>query len=157
MISDYLGYNFSGKCLKKTIAKTIRMIKSSNIKFDAIAFTGISGALVAPSVATELEKQLIVVRKSLKYCHSMCMIEGCSKKNCRYIIIDDGISHGDTIKNILKELDKTRNQPDLKYKNFSIAKCVGVFLYGQDGEINRLKPILKKWKENGLDFPVIYK
>ena len=51
-------------------------IKESGIECDAIAFRGMSGALVGPMVALELGKEFIMVRKRNANSHSSYMVEG---------------------------------------------------------------------------------
>jgi adenine/guanine phosphoribosyltransferase-like PRPP-binding protein len=49
--------------LKNRIQKCVNILTPLKNNFDSIAFMGISGALVAPAVASELGKHLIAVRK----------------------------------------------------------------------------------------------
>lgn len=64
-------------------------------EFDAIAFRGMSGALIAPVVASRLKKSLIMVRKPNDDSHSTHKVEGDSAAR-RYIILDDFCCNGDT-------------------------------------------------------------
>ena len=49
---------------REFISKTCRDLKLWGLdKFDTVAFTGMSGALVAPQVADILDKQMLLVRK----------------------------------------------------------------------------------------------
>ena len=50
-----------------------------DIDFDTIVCTGISGAVFGPTLAYLMEKQLVVVRKSLKGTHSSRRLEA----NCK--------------------------------------------------------------------------
>jgi hypothetical protein len=70
--------------------------------FDAIAFRGMSGALVSAPIAIALKKHLILVRKNeVRYsCHG---VEG-PKGDYNYLIVDDLISSGDTVRAIHREI-----------------------------------------------------
>src|SRR5690348_8275544 len=64
-------------------------------KFDTIVFRGMSGSLIAPSVADHLNKPMLFVRKERTE-HSSYQLEGhCKVQN--YIIIDDLIFSGETV------------------------------------------------------------
>src|SRR6185437_651522 len=96
----FASYLNSG--LKKDLRNKVIMAMSDGIRhsgvedFDAIAFTGLSGALVAPIVADLLGKELIAVRKE-KTNHSSNQIEGYIAGKT-YIILDDCRSSGKTIR-----------------------------------------------------------
>lgn len=114
--TDYLDKAIDIKQLPKTINKLVAKIRKSKIKFDTIAFRGNSGAIVAPLVAIKLKKELLLIRKGAS--HASLKIEGnCNVEN--YIIIDDVIETGTTIKTIINGISKFA--PD--------ARPVGIFLY----------------------------
>jgi adenine/guanine phosphoribosyltransferase-like PRPP-binding protein len=86
-------------------------------RFDAIAFRGMSGAMVAPAVAIKLGKPFILVRKRGDGSHSEHQVEGavgCS----RYIIVDDLIASGETVRAIQDDVSR-----------HSKATCVGIALW----------------------------
>jgi len=96
------------KCVVK---KSIAILRAYD--FDAIAFRGLSGALIAPIIAMQMGKSLLAVRKDEKT-HSIHKVEGDISAR-RYIIVDDFIATGSTVRAILKHV-----------KDFSGAKCIGV-------------------------------
>jgi len=70
----------------------------------AVAFRGISGALVAPIVAFKLGLNAIAVRKPGADCHNgithhSIALEGSPVE--RYVIVDDFVNTGETIKKIV--------------------------------------------------------
>ena len=68
--------------------------------FDAIAFTGVSGMLIGPTICLRLGKPMIVVRKGdLDDCHSSNRVEGFQAAK-RYVIVDDFVGSGDTVRRI---------------------------------------------------------
>src|SRR5271165_2371097 len=98
--------------LQKYTDLSIKALLSSKEKFDTIAFTGMSGALIAPIVAFEMGKNLLMVRKGST--HSLHDLEGYIKCK-RYVILDDFIDTGATVKRVQKAI----------YNEISSAKCIG--------------------------------
>lgn len=81
-------------------------------KFDAIAFTGMSGALIAPPVSLKLGKPFIMVRKPYVSGHSEWAVEGDYGAKS-YIILDDFMATGETVKRIRKQIAAV--MPSAKY------------------------------------------
>ena len=102
---------------KYTAKKVVKMIKARGLKFDAIACRGVSSMLISPIVAMRLNKSLIVVRKG-EATHSSYIVEGDHGAR-RYLIIDDFIDSGDTIRAITEEI----------YDVNKDAQCVGFIAY----------------------------
>jgi adenine/guanine phosphoribosyltransferase-like PRPP-binding protein len=73
------------------------------LEFDAIAFSGQSGSLIAPIVAMLMGKSLIVVRKRGVRSHSSYIVEG-DRAAKSYLILDDLTSSGQTIEYIQESL-----------------------------------------------------
>lgn len=122
-IGSYLTYFLGGDELTRVQKKVIKELRQFGVKkFDAIAFRGMSGALIAPAVAAKLKKELVMIRKSGQS-HSKYIVEGeLDIKN--YVIIDDTIATGKTIDVIQKRVRTKLN------KN---AKCVAICLYNYYG------------------------
>lgn len=97
--------------------KSLLKIKRKH-PFEAIAFTGTSGAALAYPLSYKLKIPLICVRKSVRDNHFKDKLEGAIFANS-YIIVDDCIDSGKTIKNIIKNIS-LRNQSSI---------CKGVYLY----------------------------
>jgi adenine/guanine phosphoribosyltransferase-like PRPP-binding protein len=98
--------------LKNRIQKCVNILTPLKNNFDSIAFMGISGALVAPAVASELGKHLIAVRKEITR-HSTHNVEVGFKKPKNYIIIDDFVDSGSTIKSIVQNIQRRHPQAKL--------------------------------------------
>jgi orotate phosphoribosyltransferase len=103
------------KIILDWLAKWVREIDA-----DAIAFRGVSGALVAPCVADRTGKSLLVVRKpsSEEDRHSSLRVEG-EMDIHSYVIIDDLVSTGQTLNAIAGDIAeacraKKRRQPKLR-------------------------------------------
>lgn len=91
----------------------------SQLKFDAVAFTGLSGSVIAGAVASEMDKYLYCVRKSEENRHSGYQVEG-PMTGLRYIVIDDFISTGATIKRVIELVAA---------HTYDKAVCAGVYLW----------------------------
>jgi orotate phosphoribosyltransferase len=94
--------------------------------FEAIAFSGSSGCAAAFYLAALHEIPLIYVRKDNEECHGNsleCNIgyEGTIKK---YLIVDDFISTGTTVRRISEKITRTAQG-----RNAYPAKCIGILCY----------------------------
>jgi adenine/guanine phosphoribosyltransferase-like PRPP-binding protein len=124
--SIYLTKIFEPSNFEVVVEEAIDFLAPKTDEFDAIAFCGASGSLVAPVLAYTLNKSMIVVRKLKEIrSHSCLEVEG---RDCkRFLIVDDFSSTGTTIEHILA-----------KIKASSISgKPVGIYLwdarYGNKG------------------------
>jgi len=104
--SYYLERVLTPEGLRDAVTRVVRVLRE-DVKlntFDAIAFRGVSGALVAPAVAVAVGKPLIVVRKS-EASHGR-PVEGAITAK-RYVIVDDFVGAGGTVRAITDALDGT--------------------------------------------------
>jgi adenine/guanine phosphoribosyltransferase-like PRPP-binding protein len=109
--------------VRELIPEVKKVLKG--VKFEAVAFRGNSGALMAPIVALHLKKTLIMVRKTTEGSHSYKLVEG-DKAAKRYIIVDDCIDTGKTARVIQREI-----------KAWSSAECLGVLTMNHVDEVLR--------------------
>lgn len=119
--SSYLHSALDRDKIDLTVNTLIHLIDECEFHFDAIAFTGMSGALIAPLVAQRLQKELLLVRKAGDGSHSGYIVEGgldCTK----FIIIDDLIMSGNTIRNLLEKVKTVCPN----------ATCSGIILYHEE-------------------------
>jgi adenine/guanine phosphoribosyltransferase-like PRPP-binding protein len=100
----------------KIIIKAVCDLRKVADSFDSIACCGVSGLLVVAQVAELLNKNIIIVRKGEK-CYSEFRTEGVAP--FRYIILDDLICSGGTVRYIKKVLKD----------EYSRSNCVGVYCY----------------------------
>ena len=129
VLSDYLTAPLHKKERKEIIKETCKQLKASGLKYDAIAFRGMSGCLIAPAVADTLGKWLLMVRKGDDSTHSLEMLEGYVKAK-RYIVIDDFTSTGRTLTEMKQALGD--------------RECVGVALYQRSNTIWQQTEIAKQ-------------
>lgn len=143
--SDYLKKMFDKQRTKEFLKLAKPLLKKYD--FQAIAFCGVSGALVAPLLAYKINKTLIVVRKiARESSHSMFAVEGDLNAK-RYLIVDDFISTGYTVRDIVEKVSIVAPS----------AKCIGCIQYNQffsqgddvpKKEITNLKEKLGlRWRE----------
>ena len=100
----------------KIIIKAVCDLRRIADSFDSIACCGVSGLLVVAQVAELLNKNIIIVRKGEK-CYSEFRTEGVAP--FRYIILDDLICSGGTVRYIKKVLKD----------EYSRSSCIGVYCY----------------------------
>jgi adenine/guanine phosphoribosyltransferase-like PRPP-binding protein len=117
--SQYLFDVFETKKFRKLVPDVVKEVRKfrRNTPFDAIAFTGTSGSALAYALSYELNIPLICVRKD-ETAHYKDNVEGMMNAKT-YLIVDDFIATGKTIKHIRDTL-RTRMK----------AKAVGIMLYG---------------------------
>jgi len=126
------------KCRNKIIMKAYSDLR--NIKnIDSIACCGVSGLLIVPQIAELLNKNIIIIRKKDESAYSEFKVEGTPARN--YIIIDDLICSGDTIRHILKNIKEETPR----------AKCKGVYCYLPDECAYRRHPEYCN-KDLGIDY-----
>lgn len=127
MHSGYLRTIFDSTVqLHKAISAAKKIFKKSTVEFDAIAVTGVSGTTFGSILAYTLKKQLIVVRKRTEKTHGNYICEGTPNENYKYIIVDDFISSGATIFNIIQEIEWSK-------QDGFVGEFVGSYLYQYDG------------------------
>ena len=116
--ADYLTEVCNPGNRQTTVSKVVQAIRESKLQFDCIAVRGVSGLGFGAVIAHQLEKSLAIVRKSKRGTHSWHMVEAVECVE-RYLIVDDLIDSGTTVKDIVKKMKK----------EFPEAKLVGCYLY----------------------------
>ena len=123
--SSWFDNIFHPEILKAMTTSAVPKLRRFHKKnpFDVMAFTGLSGALFASILSGRLQIPMVMVRKA----NDLHGPGGTKKRVCgfknfkKYIIIDDLVASGETLKRIHKEVSKfsTAANPEL----------VGVALY----------------------------
>ena len=121
---SYLSSYMRPATLGRAVDNLCRLAIDKRLEFDTVVFRGVSGALVAPGVALKLGKLLAVCRKPTEKAHCSAGLETSYLPVHRYVIVDDFICSGSTIRAILE---------DVKAREPS-AVCVGVLLYADKPE-----------------------
>ena len=125
----------------ETISEIVSFLTPLSDTFDAIAFRGLSGAVVAPIIAYEMDKKLIPVRKPKtdEDNHSGATVEAPpfgEGERKRILIIDDFIASGKTVATIVKLISDWDRQ----------AEVIGVWEYCRMDPMwnNNQNPQIKK-------------
>lgn len=142
--SDHIGPILNPDTLKQIGDFFVNSILKSGIEFDAIAFRGNSGAILSGYLSLLAQKPLILVRK--EKAHSDRKIETLIRpdSNVKYIVIDDLISTGNTIDDIIKTTESF----------FTTANLSGIFLYHSYlCEDAKEKPS-SSFLHNGKEYPI---
>ena len=114
--SSHTCHVLNHKERNKIIIKAVCDLRKVADSFDSIACCGVSGLLVVAQVAELLNKNIIIVRKG-EQCYSEFRTEGVAP--FRYIILDDLICSGGTVKHIKRVLKE----------EYSRSQCMGVYCY----------------------------
>jgi adenine/guanine phosphoribosyltransferase-like PRPP-binding protein len=121
-----------------------RTLRAHKDEFDAIAFRGMSGAMVAPVLASRLNKSLILVRKEDEVCHSSHNVEGATHPQ-RVAVVDDFVATGETLTAIV------RGVKELNSHN----KIVGFFMWHPERRYDESRPWFTSTRSvDGISFPV---
>ena len=110
----------SHKNRNKIIIKAICDLRKIADTFDSIACCGVSGLMVVPQIAELLNKNIVLVRKSEEKRYSEFWVEGVSP--FRYIIVDDLICSGNTVKWIKQAISEDNPK----------TVCTGLYCYLPD-------------------------
>lgn len=105
------------KSRNKTIIKAVCDLRKISNQFDSIACCGVSGLMVVPQIAELLNKHIVIIRKPNENSYSEFPMEGVTP--FRYVIVDDLVCSGSTIKHIKNTI----------YEDCPKAQCVGVYCY----------------------------
>lgn len=115
--SSHTCYVLNHKVRNKIIIKAVCDLRKISETFDSIACCGTSGLMVVPQIAELLNKNILLVRKKNDKCYSDFAIEGV--KPYRYIILDDLICSGNTVRHIQRSIKD----------EYDRTHCVGLYCY----------------------------
>ncbi len=117
---DHTTLLLNHKIRNKIIFKCVQYFKKAKLDFDTIACCGTSGLLVVPQISEILKKNILVVRKANEKRYSPFQYEGPIPN--KYVIIDDLICSGKTIKHILHTIKEDCPR----------SLCIGVYSFFKD-------------------------
>jgi len=120
--TEYLGTVFRPKEFESAVVRALALGKNIACKYkiDGIAFTGVSGAALGYILGYHLGLPLICIRRQGDGAHYIGALEGCVSAK-RYMIVDDFISSGDTVRRIMRTI-KT---------NCYDSKCAAMMMFNQ--------------------------
>ena len=103
-----------------SVARIIETIRATESVYH-IAVCGMSGAVVGGLVSAFCELPLTIIRKESDVHHSSYNVQGCSINSEKsYVIVDDLIDSGKTIRLIADKLEK------------ELCRCVGIIVYCEE-------------------------
>lgn len=124
--SNYIKSAFNKPKLNHIVQAFTKAIEDKVFgEFDGIACIGTSGLAVAPILAYQFDKHLMVVRKENDASHKESDIESHDSVT-RYIIVDDFVSSGRTLENIIRGINK-----GFKYWDREVPTYIGGFFWNQ--------------------------
>jgi adenine/guanine phosphoribosyltransferase-like PRPP-binding protein len=129
--ADWLGCALDPKRLRQNIKIAVKSLKKQGFKFEAFAFRGMSGAMLAAPLAMVMGKTLIMVRKEPS--HSLFTVEG-DRAAKHYVIVDDFVVTGKTVSAIIDGIKSEFNAD---------AKCIGILELCEDNHKRNREGYLK--------------
>jgi len=117
------------------------------LAFDSIVIRGMSGASIGFPVTMKTKIPLVVSRKHTENSHG-AMLESDGVHVNRYIILDDFIDSGDTIRSIIESFNRRCNF--IREGNIS---CVGIVLY-QDSSDTGIAENSKTFTYDNMEIPI---
>jgi len=123
---EYTKQVFVHKSLKALVKKVLPKVRSlkRSLKFNALAVRGHSGIIVGTVLSYQTGIPLLVVRKPGESRHDSLHVNGNIPNECRYLIVDDLISTGSTIRFISNKLKEATT-----FKGLKTPTLVGILLY----------------------------
>lgn len=107
--SSYIRTGFDKAHIKRVVSSFSNILRDNVFgEFDGIVCRGTSGLIIAPLLAYEFDKKLLVTRKRGDNSHANAVIEGAADIE-KFIIVDDFVSTGNTLKAILNSFEEERN------------------------------------------------
>jgi orotate phosphoribosyltransferase len=76
----------------------------AKVNFDTFVGTGLSGTCAVPLLAYALEKNFLIVRKTIDGTHSSSLVEGVAGN--RWVFVDDLISSGSTFTRVYNAMEE---------------------------------------------------
>jgi adenine/guanine phosphoribosyltransferase-like PRPP-binding protein len=113
---------YSPEAFQDDLSEVIEMARAKiPIEYDTMIGTGLSGALVIPTLARALGKYWAIVRKPGESTHSWRTVEG--KIGNRWIFVDDMVASGKTRDRVIEAVENITSKE--KYA----TQYLGTFLY----------------------------
>lgn len=116
--SSYLANVMDRTIRKQKIESGVKLLKVRKFKAAAIVASGISGAIIGDAIAGLLDRKFAIVRKAKENNHGR-PVEATEYINGKYVIVDDCIDTGATVKHIIERMAE----------NQAGSKCVGIILH----------------------------
>ena len=132
--SSYLSYAFhSPERYKENLDIAVSRVQriQEKYKFQAIAFTGVSGSALAFPISYMTGIPLICIRKPKikSHSHAIAGVEMSASTNSirKYAVIDDVIDTGDTFNKIKKAVRQKFKDLGMRPPKCSVVMCMSVY------------------------------
>ena len=142
----------------RKIIKNLQNLISEQIgleKFDMLASVPTGGLVIASSLATEIVKPLIYVRKKQKEHGTSKLVEGKTTKGMEILMIDDVATTGESVVNALKILKKEGVNVNHAYVIINRKEGADKLLESEGVRLHQITDILEitdiLYKENLID------
>lgn len=76
------------------------------VKYDTLVGTGMSGAVIVPTLARALRKKFLIVRKDVDLKSSHASLQWLGELGKRWLFVDDFVSTGDTYARVRRAVEK---------------------------------------------------
>lgn len=140
--AGYLGDVIRKDRVQPLVKNLVELV--SDVDFEAFAFCGMSGALIAPLLSYKMKKELLLVRKPSDTTHSIYLVEG-NLSVSKVIIVDDCVDSGKTVTRIVARIRSYTQMTDpaglLLYSHYGRVQFLQP---GDDYEYNRIMSIANK-------------
>jgi hypothetical protein len=152
LCSSYHSLAFDSESRLAAINLALELLKP--IDFTHFAVRGVSGLIMAPTIADLMDKKIIVVRKPGESSHAAMNVEGITRSSLmKIVILDDFICSETTIRDIvgaILNLHTTR----IRIEPVPSPEFVGIYLYNNyDSERSRVRDF--PFEIGGLNIPFL--
>lgn len=111
--------DYSPENLAKSVALTQAALGGVKDLFDSIVVRGVSGLIVGSPVALALGKPVVIVRKPGVSSHAHTLVSNAWHVGGRYVIVDDFVSMGNTMRAIQDAIDEKLRDADMPAASFA--------------------------------------
>jgi len=147
----------------RKIIKNLQNLISEQIgleKFDSLASVPTGGLVIASSLAIEIVKPLIYVRKKQKEHGTSKLVEGKTTKGMEILMIDDVATTGESVVNALKILKKEGMNVNHAYVIINRKEGADKLLESEGVRLHQITDILEitdiLYKENLIDEQMLH-
>jgi hypothetical protein len=139
----YNGHYGHTDDLAAMVRRSCAALRPHLLRFDFIAVSGMSGALVGAPVSVRLHRPLVVVRKPGDTSHAGIDLVGEGNAKGRYVLLDDFISFGHTYTRIRTRMERSSDVGP-------VCRYAGVYLYS-DGLLSWDGDEIVSWHPDRID------
>lgn len=114
----------------------------ADVDFDTLVGTGFSGGIVIPTLALQMDKKFVLIRKETDDSHHGAG-ELLGELGSRWIFVDDFVSSGRTRRRVISKID------DALWRERGESEMVGEYMYKsrvtESGNVGKFTPYSHNW------------